>query len=177
MESKAILRLSFQILLAISALAALPVEAVPAPSATESSPAAEDVAYQKLMDATSAVVAVKVKAIANARSNESLGQERLGSGVMIGKEGMVLTIGYLILEADEVEVTDSDGATVPATVVAYDHATGFGLVKPVVKLSQKPIRLGTAMPVAQLDRLMIVNGGAEQTVSIATVVSKRKFAG
>ena len=177
MESKAILRLSFQILLAIGALAALPVEAAAAPSATESSAGPEDAAYQKLMDATSAVVAVKVKAIANARSNESLGQDRLGSGVMIGKEGMVLTIGYLILEADEVEVTDSDGTTVPATVVAYDHATGFGLVKPVVKLSQKPIRLGTAMPVAQLDRLMIVNGGAEQTVSIATVVSKRKFAG
>ena len=177
MESKAILRLSFQILLALIALAALPVEAATARSVAESSPSPEDAAYQKLVDATSAVVAVKVTAIANARSNETLGLERLGSGVMIGQDGMVLTIGYLILEADHVEVTDSDGTTVPASVVAYDHASGFGLVKPVVKLSQKPIRLGTATPVAQLDRLMIVNGGAEQTVSIATVVSKRKFAG
>ena len=177
MESRSFLRVFFQILLALIALAALPVGAA-ARSVSESAPATpEDAAYQRLIEATSAVVGVKVKALANARSNETLGQERNGSGVMIGKDGLVLTIGYLILEADSVEVTDTDGATVPASVVAYDHATGFGLVKPVVKLTQKPIRLGTASPVAQLDRLMIVNGGAEQTVSIATVVSKRKFAG
>lgn len=48
----------------------------------------------------------------------------------------------------------------PATIVAYDHATGFGLVKPIVRLTQKSIRLGTAMPISQLDRLMIVTGGA-----------------
>ena len=183
MEHKAILRLSFQILVALIALAALPVEAgaprsaAAAAKASATTPTSEDIAYQRLVDATSAVVGVKVKALPNARSNETLGEERLGSGMLIGKDGMVLTIGYLILEADSVEVTDTDGTTVPATVVAYDHATGFGLVKPVVKLSQKPIRLGTATPIAQLDRLMIVNGGAEQTVSIATVVSKRKFAG
>jgi S1-C subfamily serine protease len=120
---------------------------------------------------------VKVKALANARSNESLGEERVGSGVLIGNDGLVLTIGYLILEADQVEVTDSDGQTVPASVVAYDHATGFGLVKPMAKLTPAPIRLGTAAPVGQLDRLMIVTGGEEQTISIATVVSKRQFAG
>ena len=178
MESRVFLRIFFQILLALIALAALPVEAAAARSVSESIPAPdEDAAYQRLVDATSAVVAVKVKALPNARSNDLLGEERAGSGVMIGKDGLVLTIGYLILEADQVEVTDTDGATVPASVVAYDHATGFGLVKPVIKLSQKPIRLGTASPVAQLDRLMIVNGGAEQTVSIATVVSKRKYAG
>jgi S1-C subfamily serine protease len=89
----------------------------------------------------------------------------------------VLTIGYLILEADQVEVTDSDGQTVPASVVAYDHATGLGLVKPMAKLTPAPIRLGTAVPIGQLDRLMIVTGGEEQTISIATVVSRRQFAG
>jgi len=177
MESKTFLRLFFQILLALIALAALPVDAGAARSVADTAPSTDDAAYQKLVDATSAVVGVKVKALANARSNDMLGVERNGSGVLIGKDGMVLTIGYLILEADQVEVTDTDGTTVPASVVAYDHATGFGLVKPVVKLSQKPIRLGNATPVAQLDRLMIVNGGAEQTVSIATVVSKRRFAG
>ena len=176
MESRAFLRIFFQILVALVALAALPVQASAAPSASESAPTPEDAAYQRLIDATNAVVGIKVKAIPNARSNALLGDERIGSGVMIGKD-MVLTIGYLILEADQVEVTDTDGTTVPASVVAYDHATGFGLVKPVVKLSQKPIRLGTVSPVSQLDRLMIVNGGAEQTVSIATVVSKRRFAG
>jgi serine protease Do len=178
MGSRALVRVFFQLLLACAAAAVLPVGAAAARSAAQSASAeAEDPAYQRLIEATSAVVGVKVTALANARSNESLGQERAGSGVLIGKDGMVLTIGYLILEADQVEVTDSDGQTVPASVVAYDHATGFGLIRPVTRLAPKPIRVGTASPVAQLDRLMIVTGGSEQTVSIATVVSKRKFAG
>jgi serine protease Do len=122
-------------------------------------------------------VGVKVKALANARSNETLGDERVGSGILIRDDGLVLTIGYLIMEADTVEVTDSAGATVPAAIVAYDHATGFGLLRPLGKLAPRPIKLGTSAPVSQLDRLMIVTGGSEQTVSIATVVSKRKFAG
>jgi serine protease Do len=174
-------RIALQATLACLALAALPLEAGVAPSAAavrtaERSPAL-DAGYQRLIDAANAVVGVKVKALPDARSNESLGQERAGSGVLIGDDGMVLTIGYLILEADQVELTDSDGQTVPATVVAYDHATGFGLLKPMARLTPSPIRLGTALPVGRLDRLMIVTGGEEQTISIATVVSKRQFAG
>jgi len=76
-----------------------------------------------------------------------------------------------------VEIVDSSGTTVPASIVAYDHATGFGLVKALAKLSPKPIRMGSSAPVGQMDRLMIVTGGEEQTISIATVVSRRQFAG
>jgi len=137
----------------------------------------QDASYQKLVDAANAVVGVKVKALANARSNDTLGGERSGSGIIIRGDGLVLTIGYLILEADSVQITDSSGTTVPAAIVAYDHASGFGLVRAMGKISGKPIKLGTAAPVAQLDHLMFVSGGDEQTVSIATVVAKRKFAG
>jgi serine protease Do len=158
------------------AFAALPALPAAARSVAQAQQPAEDAAYQHLVDAANAVVGVHVTAIPNARSNDALGADRTGSGVLI-RDGLVLTIGYLILEADQIEVTDADGASVPATVVAYDHATGFGIVRPIVKLSQKAIALGSAAPISQLDRLMIVTGGAEQTVSIATVVSRRKFAG
>jgi len=136
----------------------------------------EDRSYQALVTAANAVVGVKVKALPNARSNETLGEERNGSGIVIRDDGLILTIGYLIMEADDVQVV-VNGVAVPAAVVAYDHATGFGLVKPLAKISPRPIRLGTATPLGQLDRLMIVSGGDEQTISIATVVSKRQFAG
>jgi len=136
-----------------------------------------DPGYQALVNAANAVVGVKVKALPNARSNETLGEERTGSGILIRDDGLVLTIGYLIMEADQVEVMDSSGTTVPAAVIAYDHATGFGLLKPLGKLTPRPIKLGTSAPVSQMDRLMIVTGGGEQTISIATVVSKRQFAG
>ncbi|MGE5094950.1 MAG: trypsin-like peptidase domain-containing protein [Betaproteobacteria bacterium] len=174
---------AFRVLLA-TAVAACAVSAIPAQAAmarsvadTQQPSPAEQASYQQLIDAANAVVGVKVKAIPNARSNESLGEERTGSGVIIPRDGLVLTIGYLILEADTVEITDSAGQTVPASIVAYDHATGFGLIKPLAPLTPKPIRLGTANPVSQLDRLMIVTGGGEQQISIATVVSKRPFAG
>ncbi|HYC37789.1 MAG TPA: S1C family serine protease [Usitatibacter sp.] len=163
--------------LLVSAILATTSNSAALRSVADTPKPAEEAAYQKLIEAASAVVGVKVKALANARSNDTLGQERTGSGVLIGKDGLVLTIGYLILEADQVEVTDAEGQTVPGAVVAYDHATGFGLVRPIGKLAPKPIRLGTAAPVSQLDRLMIVTGGSEQAVSIATVVSKRRFAG
>ena len=136
-----------------------------------------DAAYQKLVDAANSVVGIRMKAIRNARSNELLGEERNGSGVLIDNKGLVLTIGYLIMEADSIEVTDAHGTTVPANPIAYDHATGFGLVRAMGKVTAKPIRFGTSSPVSQLDRMLIITGGGEQTVSIATVVSRRKFAG
>jgi serine protease Do len=179
MASKAFHRVLAAVVVAAAAVAAT-AHAAMARSVADTQAAgdaANDAGYQKLIDAANAVVGVKVKAIPNARSNESLGDERVGSGVIIPRDGLVLTIGYLVLEADTVEITDSGGQTVPASVVAYDHATGFGLVKPLAPLSEKPVRIGTAKPVSQLDRMMIVTGGGEQQISIATVVSKRQFAG
>jgi len=179
MMRKPLPRLLLQVTLACVAMLALPTDAGMARSVADIKKVQasdENPAYQRLVNATNAVVGVKVKALPNARSNETLGQERTGSGVVINADGLVLTIGYLILEADTVVVTDGEH-TVPATVVAYDHPTGFGLLKPVGRIATTPIRLGTARPVGQLDRLMIVTGGDEQAVSIATVVSKRKFAG
>jgi serine protease Do len=156
-------------LLATAALAAAPKAAPPA--------AQDNGAYQHLVDAANAAVTVKAKAIANARSIKTLGEERMGAGVLIAPEGLVLTIGYLILEADQVEVTTARGRTMPATVVAYDHATGFGLLRPIGPLDVKPIKLGSSASVESLDRLMTVGGGGEESVTVATVVSRRPFAG
>jgi S1-C subfamily serine protease len=75
-----------------------------------------------------------------------------------------------------VEVTDANGRTVPATVAAYDHATGFGLVRPIVPLGPKPIRIGASTAVESGDRVLVATPG-EAGLSIATVVARRPFAG
>jgi serine protease Do len=156
---------------ALPALGAAPAEAPPQAAVDAS-------AYQHLTEATHAVVGIKVKALANARSNLTLGQERTGSGVLIAPQGLVLTIGYLILEADQVEITTSGGRTIPATVAAYDHATGFGLLRPFVPLDVKAIGLGTSASVDPLDRLLVAaSTGDDDGLSVATVVSRRQFAG
>lgn len=136
----------------------------------------EEATARHLQEATEAVVTVRTKALENARSNASLGSERTGSGILIAPSGLVLTIGYLVLEADQVDVTDSTGRTLPASVVAYDNATGFGLLRPIGPLKPHPVRLGSSGTVARLDRVLVASGG-EGGVSVATVVSRRPFAG
>src|SRR6266540_3628877 len=75
-----------------------------------------------------AVVRVRMKAIADARSSANLGQSREGTGVVIDERGHIVTIGYIVIEADSIEITTQDDRTVPATLVGYDHASGFGLL-------------------------------------------------
>ncbi len=165
-------------LLACACLA-VPAHAAANPAAPEIAPVTpkeSEATVHRLEEAAGAVVSVRTRALGNARSADSLGTDRTGSGVLIAPSGLVLTIGYLILEADQVEVTDSSGRSLPASVVAYDHATGFGLLRPIGPLKPKPIALGNSAGVESLDRLMIATGG-EGGVSVATVVARRTFAG
>ena len=82
----------------------------------------------------SGVVRVQSRILADARTAASLGLRREGSGVLV-REGYVLTIGYLVVEAESIEVTASDGKSAPATLAAYDHQTGVGLLRLVAPLA------------------------------------------
>ena len=130
-----------------------------------------------VLDALDSVVKLKVKALQEARSARSLGTEREGSGVVLKDSGLVLTIGYLILEAESVEITDNAGKTVPATVAGYDHATGFGLLRPVVPIAAKGVDLGVSAEASELDRMIFATFGGKESATLATVASKRRFAG
>ena len=123
-----------------------------------------------------AIVKVSTRAVPEARSSTTLGPEREGTGVVIGKDGLVLTIGYLIVEADDVQVTDARGHTLPAQVVAYDHASGFGLVRTMLPLNADPIDLGDSTRIAEKDPVLIASAGGDGA-SFAFVVSKRSFVG
>ena len=123
-----------------------------------------------------AIVKVATIAVPDARSAATLGRERQGSGVLIGENGLVLTIGYLIVEADDVKITDAKGRTLPAIVVGYDHASGLGLIRSVVPLDAKPIPLGDSSSLAERDPVLIASGG-DDAASFAWIVSKRLFTG
>jgi len=82
-----------------------------------------------LDDLVSAVVRIKTFINPDGRTIENLGREREGSGIVIDADGLVLTIGYLMVEAHAAEVITNAGRTVPANVVGYDHETGFGLLR------------------------------------------------
>ena len=140
-------------------------------------PAGTDARTEALSRASNAVLGVQVTAVEDARSNATLGRMRHGSGVVIGADDLVLTIGYLILEADEIQLVTDDARVLPARVVAYDVATGFGLVQALAPLRLPAVPLGRTQSLQQDEPLMMVSGGAEGTISIARMVSRRPFAG
>ena len=132
---------------------------------------------EALARANAAVVGLQVVAVEDARSIATLGKERQGSGVLIGDDGVVLTIGYLILEADQVELVAGDGRRIPARVVAYDQASGFGLVQALAPLGIAPAPLGVSAAVATDEPLLFASGGDERDLSLARMVSRRPFSG
>jgi serine protease Do len=132
---------------------------------------------QALAQAHASVVGVRSVAVEDARSISSLGRERIGSGVVIGDDGLVVTIGYLILEADHVDLLIDGERVVPARVVAYDLASGFGLVQALTPLRVPVARLGSSGRIGADDPLMIASGGSKTNLSVASLVSRRDFSG
>jgi S1-C subfamily serine protease len=120
------------------------------------------------------VVKLRSTAFVGARSAKTLGPQREGTGVVLDAEGLVLTIGYLILEAETVELSTADGTSFPASVVGYDSVTGFGLLRSLRPLPITPVRMGVSSKVAVRERVLIVGFDG---VAPAVVVSRRPFVG
>jgi Trypsin-like peptidase domain len=138
--------------------------------------AAPAFAQDKPDEMLNAVVGVSAKIQANARSAETLGLQRQGTGVLV-RSGYALTIGYLVIEAESVQVTGADGRTLPATVAAYDHGSGFALLKIVGAMPAKPLPLGDSAALGERDPAMAVTAGARDSPTLVYVVSRRAFSG
>jgi S1-C subfamily serine protease len=133
--------------------------------------------YSWVEELVSAVVRIKTHITPEGRTVDSLGREREGSGIVIDNDGLVLTIGYLMVEAYAAEVVDNSGRTVPANVVGYDHETGFGLLRAIEPLKLKPMTLGKSAQIKEHDPVLIASFGGTAMVGAAYVVAKREFAG
>lgn len=123
-----------------------------------------------------AVVAVTAEVPDDARTTEMLGDVRSGNGVAIDDAGLVLTIGYLILEATAITLETRSGREIPAETVAYDHETGLGLVRALGPLEVEPLVMGSSAELGEgAYALVVPHGGAG--VSAVRVVGRRDFAG
>ena len=121
------------------------------------------------------VVAVRTSIPDDAFTAQMLGTRREGSGVVIREDGLVLTIGYLVTEAEEVWLTSKDGRLVPAHVLAYDQETGFGLVQALGDLKLPALDLGDAAK-ARIGDPVVLADGMNRSVQ-ASIVAKQEFAG
>jgi S1-C subfamily serine protease len=127
--------------------------------------------------ALSSVVSVRTEIPPDAFTAPVLGTERAGHGVVIHENGLVLTIGYLITEAERVWLVTNAGTAAAAHVVGYDQASGFGLVQALGRLGVPAMGLGTSRDVAVGSEVIIAGQGGRQQALSATVISKREFAG
>jgi serine protease Do len=136
-----------------------------------------EAASQALTKAMRSTVAITARAVEGANSTATLGRDRQGSGIVIDDRGRVLTIGYLILEADEVELRTHEGRRFPARVLAYDVATGFGLLQPLVPTGLAPVPLGEPRALDGESPLLVASGGPDGGWSPARLLARKAFAG
>lgn len=130
-----------------------------------------------LSQALEAAVLLRAEIPEDAFTAPILGTERSGNGIVIRADGLILTIGYLVTEARTLWITSNDGRVVEGYPLAYDFATGFGLVQPLGALAVPPLPLGSARGVQPEDPVIVVGHGGRDHALQAKVLARREFAG
>jgi S1-C subfamily serine protease len=144
------------------------------PAELQPDPAAVEFDLPRVLDA---VVGLRAEVPEDAFTASILGTERSGNGVVIRDDGLVLTIGYLITEAESVWLTANSGQAVPATPLAFDFVTGFGLVQPLGRLGAPAVARGASSGLAVGDDVYLVGHGGRHHALKADVIARREFAG
>jgi S1-C subfamily serine protease len=126
--------------------------------------------------ALESIVALRSTVPEDAFTASVLGTERAGSGVVIRESGLVLTIGYLIAEAESIWLAGADGRVIPAHALAFDQETGFGLVQALDRLGLPALELGRSRQAKVGDPVIVAGGNRKQSV-VARVVGKQEFTG
>jgi S1-C subfamily serine protease len=130
-----------------------------------------------LDNALASIVHLRTEVPEDAFTATILGTERDGNGVVIRDDGLVLTIGYLIAEAETIWLTTSAGAAAPGHVLAYDHVTGFGLVQPLGSLGVSALQRGSVRSARVGDEVITAGHGGRRRALSSQIVAKREFAG
>ena len=130
-----------------------------------------------LEQALAAVVSLQTRIPDDALTASVLGTERSGHGVVIDDGGLVVTIGYLVTEAETVWVVANNGQAVPGYVVGYDQETGFGLVRALQKLDVTPLPIGSSDALGLGDKVIIAGHGGAENAVLARIIARQEFAG
>ncbi|GLS44930.1 serine protease [Methylobacterium brachythecii] len=139
-------------------------------------PKPSDYSYDLERTLTS-VVSLSSRVPSEAFTADTLGTERAGNGVVIGADGLVLTVGYLIMEAESVWLTTHDGRSVPAHVVGFDAATGLGLVQALGTLDLPALKIGRSDTLSIGDKAVVAGAGGRGHSVAVELVARQEFAG
>jgi S1-C subfamily serine protease len=139
-------------------------------------PRPDDYGYD-LETTLKSVVGLRSLIPADAFTAETLGTERAGHGVVIRPDGLILTVGYLITEAETIWLHLNDGRLVPGHALTFDQETGFGLVQPLGRLDLPALPLGRSATAQIGERVVIAGAGGRERSVAARIVGKQEFAG
>jgi S1-C subfamily serine protease len=139
-------------------------------------PRPEDYSYD-LDNALASIVSLTAHIPEDAFTAETLGTLRAGHGVVIREDGLILTIGYLITEAEEIWLRANDGRTFPGHVLAYDQESGFGLVQALAHLDLPALPLGDSSHAKAGDSVVVAGAGGRERCVAARIVARQEFAG
>jgi len=112
----------------------------------------------------------------DARTAQSLGTVRGGNGVVIDDKH-ILTIGYIVVEAETITITLPDGKKFPGELIGYDHTTGFGILRTIIQSDLTPLKIGDSDQLTKEDFLYVLPYLTEGRPSAVKMVSRRSFAG
>lgn len=138
-------------------------------------PRSEDYGFD-LESTLASVVGLHTIIPGDAFTADTLGTERVGNGVVID-HNLVLTIGYLVTEAETIWIHMTDGRVAPGHLLGYDQETGFGLVQALAQLDVAPVPLGSSRAAALGDRVVLGGVGGRTRSIAARIVGKQEFAG
>ncbi len=139
-------------------------------------PNPEDYAFD-LNTTLRSVVSLRSQIPEDALTASVLGTERAGHGVVIADDGLVVTIGYLITEAESLWITTNEGVTVPGHVVGYDQETGLGLAQALQPMGSPSMELGDSGALQVSDAVIAAGHGGPDHAIKTIVMAKREFAG
>jgi S1-C subfamily serine protease len=139
-------------------------------------PRAEELRFD-LAKVLRSVVSVEAEIPENAFTAQILGTERAGSGVVIADTGLVVTMGYLITEAENVWLKSGDGRVIPGHPIAIDMESGFGLVQALGRLDLPAMKLGRSRNASVGEPVIVAGGGGISQAVRARIVAKQEFSG
>lgn len=142
--------------------------------ATEPNPENYGFDLERTLDA---VVGLRAVIPADAHSASRLGTDRAGNACVISPEGLVVTAGYLVTEAEQIWLVTNDQQVVEAHLVGRDQDSGFALVQALQPLDVSPFRLGRSTDVGVGDRVVVGGLGGLANAVDARVMAKQEFAG
>ncbi len=132
-------------------------------------------ADQSVEEILNAIVKIHSNIPKDAHTAGTLGTEREGYGVLIDARGYIVTINYLILEAETIEVVGPEGKPINATFAGYDPDTGLGLLRTDQPIHAKPMKLGDSAKLKEGDRVLVAGYGGEESVMGAQVIARKEL--